>query len=124
MTELDLEIPGLATDLIAEYGKTIGYTQRKPGAYDTDTSMAAPAEQPIEIKAIVEPYSGQRMIAGLIEAGDLKVTAAAESFEGFDEDPSTGDIVYIDSEDFNVVNAMPTYSGDLKAIWEFQVRRG
>jgi hypothetical protein len=124
MTELDLEIPVLATELIEEYGKEIGYTQREPGEYDTNTSMAVPTENPKVIKAIVEPYRGQRMVAGLVEAGDLKVTIAAESFADFDEEPSTGDICFIDGNPFNVVNALATYSGELKAIWEFQVRAG
>jgi hypothetical protein len=52
------------------------------------------------------------------------VTAAAASFAEFDEDPSTGDIVYIDSSPFNVVNVEITYSGELKALYEFQVRQG
>lgn len=124
MTELDLEIPGLASDIIAEYGKDIGYTQRNPGEYDTETSLAVPAEQPLTIKGIVEPYRGQHLLAGLVESEDLKVTIAAESFSQFEEEPSPGDIIYIDAEPFNVINAMPTYSGELKAIWEFQVRAG
>lgn len=124
MTELDLEIPGLATELIEEFGKEIGYTQREPGDYDTTTSLAEPTDAPVTIKAIVEPYRGQRLLAGLVESGDLKVTVAAESFVNFTEDPSTGDLVFIDGQQFNVINTMVTYSGELKAIWEFQVRAG
>ena len=124
MTELDLEIPGLAEELIAEYGKEIGYTQRNPGEYNTETSMAIPVDNPVTVRGIVEPYRGQRMIAGLVEAGDMKVTAARSSFDQFDNKPSTGDICYIDGEPFNVINVEVIYSGELIAVYEFQVRQG
>jgi hypothetical protein len=125
MTELDLEIPGLASSLIAEYGKQIGYTQRNPGEYDTITSMAAPVDNPQQIMAIVDPFKvGQTFGGGLIEAGDLKITAARESFDQFDEKPSSGDLTFIDDLPFNVINVLPTYSGELIAIYEFHVRAG
>ncbi len=124
MTELDLEIPGLAEELIAEYGKVVGYVQREPGEYNTETSMAEPVGDPVDIKVIVEPYRGQRMLAGLVEAGDLKVTAARASFDQFEKGPSTGDIMFINSDQHNVMNVMATYSGELIALYEFQVRAG
>lgn len=125
MTELDLEIPGLASSLIAEYGKEIGYTQRNPGEYDPATSMAAPVDNPQNIKAIVEPFkSGQTFGGALIETGDLKLTAARESFDQFEDGPSSGDIAYINNSPFNVINVLPTYSGELIAIYEFHIRAG
>jgi hypothetical protein len=125
MTELDEFIPGEAAALIAEFGKVIGYTQREPGEYDTATSMAAPADDPKDIMAVVEPYkAGQSMAAGLVEIGDLKVTAAATSFDQFAKEPSTGDICFIDTSPFNVVGVNITYSGELKALYEFHVRAG
>lgn len=124
MTELDLEIPGLAAELIAEYGKDIGYVQREEGTYNPATSMADMPENPIDVKGIVEPYRGQRMLAGLVEAGDLKVTVARESFDQFQDNPSTGDVMFIDGGPHNVMNVMATYSGELIAIYEFQVRAG
>jgi hypothetical protein len=122
MTELDLEIPGLAAEIIAEYGKDIGYTRRTPGTYNTETSSAEPVDVPVIIKGIVEPYRGQRLIAGLVEATDLKVTIAAESFaEG--AEPSAQDIMEFDDNKYTVINVLPTFSGELIAIYEFQVRR-
>ena len=125
MTELDEFIPGEAAALIAEFGKQIGYTQRNPGDYDPATSMADPVDNPIEIMAVVEPFkSGQTFGGGLIEVGDLKVTAARESFDGFEEGPSSGDVCYINGGPFNVINVLPTFSGELIAIYEFHVRAG
>lgn len=122
MTELDLEIPGLASELIAEFGKSIAYTVTTSTDYNPATSSYAPAGAPFNIKGVVEPYKGQRMLAGLVEAEDLKVTVAAESFP--DGEPTTGDIMTFDNETFGVVNVMPTYSGERIAIYEFQIRRG
>lgn len=122
MTELDLEIPGLAADLIAEYGKDVGYSRRAPGTYNTANSSATPTGEPVTVKAIVEPYKGQRLLAGLVEASDLKVTIAADSF-AVGAVPSPQDIITIDGNNFTVINVMPTYSGELIAIYEFQVRR-
>lgn len=121
MTELDLEIPGLASELIDEYGKSIGFGRVEPGKYDTSTGTAAPAGVPSTVKAIVEPYRGQRLLAGLVEAGDMKLTIAAESFP--DGEPTTEDTAVIDGVEFTVVNVLPTYSGELVALYEIQVRR-
>jgi hypothetical protein len=125
MTELDLEIPGLAEEIIAEFGKDITYTLTEPGDYNPATSLAEATGEPFIIKGIVEPYRGQRMLAGLIEVGDLKVTVAAKSFEGKSE-PTPGDIADIngDGTNFNIITVLPNYSGELVAIYELQVRQG
>ena len=121
MTELDLEIPGLAAELINEFGKAIGFGRVEPGEYDPDTGTAAPASAPRTLKAIVEPYKGQRLLAGLVEAGDLKLTVAAESFP--DGEPTTEDTAVIDDASYTVVNVLGIYSGEKVAIYEIQVRR-
>lgn len=121
MTELDLEIPGLATDLIAEYGKVIGFGRMTPGDYDPSTGTSTPGGVSGTVKAVVEPYRGQRLLAGLVEAGDLKLTIAAESFP--DGEPTTEDVAEIDDVLYTVVNVMPTYSGELVALYEIQIRR-
>lgn len=123
MTELDNEIPSLASELLAEFGKDIAYIQRDPGAYNTATRQALPVPTDRIIKGMVEPYTGQRMLAGLVEASDLKVTCAASDFEGL-EDPTPGDVMGIDGDNYNVITVLPTYSGEIKALYEFQVRRG
>lgn len=121
MTELDGELPEVAEEIIAEFGKTIQFGQVGEGAYDTATSTYTPViADPADIKAIVEPYRGQRMLAGLVEAGDMKLTIAARSLP---DGATTEDVAVIDDVFFKVVNVLPTYSGDLVAIYELQVRR-
>lgn len=124
MTELDLEIPGLAAEVINDFGKSIVY-QRTPtdgSGYDPATGTIALVGEPVNIKGIVEPYRGQRLMAGLVEASDLKITIAADGLpDGFL--PTPEDIASFDGEDYKVKNVMPTYSGELVAIYELQVGR-
>ena len=121
MTELDLEIPGLAAEVIAEFGKVVSYTVKGPSDYDPSTGAVAGAEAPLSVAAIVEPDKGQAARMGLVEGADRKLTIAAESFPN--GKPSTGDIVNIDGNDYTVVLVKPTYSGELIAIYEVWVRR-
>ncbi len=124
MTELDLEIPGLAAEVINDFGKEITYqrTTADSSNYDPNTGTVPLVDEPLVIKGIIEPYHGQRMIAGLVEASDLKVTIAADGLpDGFI--PTPEDIANFDDADYKVKNVMPTYSGELVAIYELQVGR-
>lgn len=121
MTELDLEIPGLAAELINEYGKRIDFGRVEPGEYNPATRTAAPGSINGSVKALVEPYRGQRLLAGLVEASDLKLTVAAESFPN--GEPTTEDVAGIDGVTYTVKNVMPTYSGERVAIYEIQIGR-
>lgn len=122
MTELDLEIPGLATELINEYGKNIAYTRIDSGDYDPATSSAGAGNgEPVNIKGILEPYKGQMFEGELVETDDLKLTCAGEAFALV---PTSGDKVEFDGKTYNIVNVKPTYSGELVALYELQIRRG
>jgi hypothetical protein len=121
MTELDLVIPELANDLIGEFGKSIEYAERPTNEYDPATSSYTQTGDFITIKGVVEPFTGQRMMAGLVEAEDLKITCPAIAFVNT---PTSGDQFRFDGETFNVINVLPTYSGEEVAVYEFQVRRG
>lgn len=120
MTELDTEIGPLALELIDEYGKAISYSRVTPGEYNTDTGAVESATVVIELRAIVEEYAGQSFLSGLIEAGDKKVTIAANSVDTL---PTTQDTVLIDNITYTVVNVKITYSGDLAALYELQCRK-
>lgn len=121
MTELDNELPGIVSELIGEFGKDIAYTPRLSNGYNPRTSRASTTGDTFLIKGVVEPYRGQRMLAGLVEVNDLKVTAAAADFpEGVDLTP--GDGMSFDNKNYNIISILPTYSGELIAIYEFQVR--
>lgn len=118
MTELDLELPGLATELIEEYGKAITFGVVATGTYDPATGEnTTGAGGGLTLKAIVEPDKGQAVRAGLVEGADFKLTIAKGDFT-----PTTEDIVTIDGVAYTVVLVKPTYSGELIALYEIWVR--
>jgi hypothetical protein len=124
MTELDLEIPGLALDLIEEFGKVVVFETMPLGSYDVENATNTVVPVKVTVKAIVEDYgligSGQGYASGLIEQGDKKFTVAAQSFQ---MKPTSSDRVRCDSEVFNVVNVKAVMSGELPALYEIQARR-
>ena len=131
MTELDLEIPGLAEELIDEYGKVVTFAIASEagteggGTYEPGTGTIAGLPDPLapslSLKALVEPDKGQAVRAGLAEGADLKLTIAAVSF--VNRKPTTSDRVTVDDESYHVVLVKPTYSGELVAIYEIWVSR-
>jgi hypothetical protein len=122
MTELDAELPELALELIEEFGKLISYTiVGAGGAYNPATSSrASGAGQPFDVKAIVEDFKFQDYSAGLIEAGDKKLTIAARSFP---TPPTPSDKAAWGGARYNVVAVKETNSGELAVIYELQVRK-
>lgn len=123
MTELDGELPGLALELIAEFGADLLYTIVSEGAYDPATSRNTTSEIEAPVKAIVEDYSlqgsGQAYASGLVEAGDKKLTVAAQSFE---VEPSPSDFFILNGSRYLVKNVKAVYSGQLVAAYEIQGR--
>jgi len=123
VTELDLELPELAAELIAEYGADVQYVVSTQPAYNPATGKATAVENNFDFKAIVEDYSlqgsGQAFASGLVESGDKKLTTAA-SF--FDEKPSPGDKFRFEESLYTVLNVKTTYSGQLACLYEIQGR--
>lgn len=120
MTELDAEIGPLALELIDEFGKAVEYRIVATGIYNTDTATVENTDTIFNIKGILEEYSGQAFLSGLIEAGDKKLTIAAQAVNSL---PTTQDTVLIDTKIFRVVGVKITYSGELAALYELQLRR-
>lgn len=124
MTELDLELPGIALELINEFGKVVVFNVNPLGVYNVATATNVVVAEPLTIKAVVEDYSlinsGQGYADGLIEVGDKKLTVAASSFAS---KPTSSDTFVLDAEQFNVVNVKAIYSGELAALYEVQGRR-
>ena len=122
MTELDLEIPGLAAELIEEYGKVVTFANSAIPAYDTASGIAAPAGQgaALSVKAIVEADKGQALRMGLVEGADFKLTIAAQSLSA---GVSTEDKITVDGTAFRVVTVKPVLSGELIALYEIWIAR-
>lgn len=126
MTELDTEIPGLAFELISEYGADINYIiVSSQTVYDPKTSKSVKKELSLPIKAFPEDYdlqnSGQGFANGIIVTGDKKLTTAAEFFNGLSE-PSPGHKFNLNGTVYTVKNVKTVYSGQLPALYEIQGR--
>lgn len=121
MTELDLEIPGLAQELIASYGKLVTYKIVTAGVYSPSTGIANPSTANLSIRCVVEDMRSNAFNADIVKAGDKKLTFADADFTA--GKPSAGDIVVIDGDSFTVIEPKAVYSGDLVAIWQLQVRK-
>lgn len=124
-TSIDLVAGPVATQLIAQFGKTLQYTKRTSGSYDPSTSSSV-ANDPVvfTIKGVVENFlrpldGGNFDPATLISANDKKVTVAASSFSS---PPILDDQIDIDGVGFKIVNIKAEYSGDLIAYYDFRVR--
>lgn len=121
MTELDADIGPLALELIDEFGKPISYARVTKLGYNPATGTAGGYEDFFPVKAIVEEYNGQSFVVGLVERGDKKLTVAAQAFT--DGLPTANDRVELDNEFYSVVGVKTTYSGELPALFELQVRK-
>jgi len=129
MTELDGVLPQTAFELIEEFGKSVTLTRVFEGAYDTATSQVlAPVPVPYTIKVTPpEPFKGNEIISGLINAGDLKflLSPLALEVEGApaDYEPGTLDKLDVDGVRHSVANVRKIYSGELVALYEVAARR-
>ena len=121
MTELDLELPGEAVELIDEFGKDIVYSRVSESTYDPATGGVTKNSPPLSVKAIVQAdtgqsvkYGGLSLKNGLVETADFIVTIAADAL-GFE--PSTGDTVAFDGHSYTVDGVKTFYSGELPVIY-------
>lgn len=124
MTELDLELPELAAELIDEFGTEVAYSIFGEAVYNTATAKSVAPETPVPgVKAVVEDYSlqgsGQAFAAGLVESGDKKLTTAAVYFT---TEPTPGDKFGFDGKLYTVLNVKTVYSGQLPCLYEIQGR--
>lgn len=119
MTELDLELPDVASELIEEFGKAVTFNGIGNAAYDPATGGVVTVNPAgLTVKAIIEPDKGQAVRAGLIEGADFKLTIAAQSLP---TSSTTEDKVSFDGATYKVVLVKKTYSGELVAIYEIWV---
>lgn len=107
MTELDLELPGIATDLIAEFGKDIAYKIVGQSAYNPATSKTDRQELAFALKAIVEDKKEGKLLSVSGEAFGASKPGNADTFV-------CDGVAYVVAD--NGVTA--TYSGELVALYQ------
>lgn len=120
---LDTTTRGLASRMLARFGRTITYrvTDFEP---DPDTGIPDP-DDAVEtvLKGLVTPYRVTETDGVLVQAGDHKVLLAASDLDAASITPKQGDQVLIGSETASVVGFQKvTGGGELDALVRLQVR--
>lgn len=114
------DLQGIATDLLANFGKTATYKRVVNGAYDPATGSNPTTETSLSIKVFDENYSDFQITqsGGLILGRDRKVTISGGALS-FEPNPTT-DLLIIDGVTYRVVRAFKPVGQDV--IHELQVR--
>jgi hypothetical protein len=117
---LDTKARNLAVKLLNKFGKIITLQSITEGSYDPSTGdMSANTITTYSPFAIIGDYNGIKLTGGTIQQGDRKVTIAALGYAL----PQPADKVIIDNESYNVIAVKNTWSGNLSALYEMQVRK-
>lgn len=119
---LDIKARATALRLIAKFGKSVAYTTVSAGTYNPATGSVVSTGSTSTVKAVIEDYKlyGEAFTAGLIRAGDRKITFAAS---GIAFNPKTGDKVTFDGDVYEVLDVTPTYSGEQIALYAVHGRK-
>lgn len=111
-------------EIIADKGKAATY-RKIAKSYSRTTGETTETATDYTVK-MTPPESDDRRFARstiegtLVEAGDVFVSLADSAIEFV---PEVGDKVIFDSETWTVVQIIKTYSGELIATWDLQVRK-
>lgn len=122
-TILDRKFLPKVLQLIDRLGKTVVFRTYPDAAYDPETGETTLGDPLDYTKKIIPPYAyEQKYIDGdNVQAGDMQSGIAALGLE-FTPIPSTDKLI-IDTQEWNIVNSMPVYSGQQIAMYLFQLRR-
>jgi hypothetical protein len=118
MTTLDDRFRPMAARMIAQYGKAMTLKVTTEGAYDPATATASQSVASTSIKGVVDAPARADFEAGLAKAGDRVVYVAAQ-----DANPSLGDVLSMDGDDWTVVSVRSTFSGEQTALHALIVRK-
>lgn len=118
---LDARARATATNLLAKFGKVVSYVRAVPPAYDPNSTGSAPSDTAYTVNALVEGFPMGAGTNPLILMGDLRVSIAGADIAFA---PAIGDKVTIDAVTYTVMTPpVPTFSGELVALWRLQVRK-
>jgi hypothetical protein len=117
MTALDAELGPLGLELIAEFGKVVGYRRITTGAYNPDTASAPKTEAAtVSIHVIVEDANSS--LAQMVEGASKKLTVSALAVPNPQDNLDEWDI---DGETLTALKTNAIYSGDNICIYEVWV---
>lgn len=122
-TILDKKFLPKALRLIDRLGKTVVFKTYPDATYDPETGETVPGDPVNYSKKVIPPYAyEQKYLDGdTVQTGDMQSGIAALGLE-FTPEPSVTTVV-IDTEEWNIVNMMPIYSGQQIALYLLQLRK-
>lgn len=111
---------GTARDLLTRFGKD-AVLRKAARVYSPTTGKTTDvATDYAVVVGPPSPYRQGRVDGVLVRVGDAAVMMARD---GAPAVPVSGDRLVLDGQTWQVVNVSPTYSGQLVAVWELQLRR-
>jgi hypothetical protein len=114
MTELDAELGPIGLELIAEFGKSIGFRRISNQEYDPATGTSVKDETAtVQIRALVEDTAGMQL-SQLVEGASKKLTISALALSVSQE---TLDEYDIDGSTYTAKQIATIYSGDLPCLY-------
>lgn len=121
MTKMDVAIRKTAAKLIQKYGQLVELTHKSQTYFPDKGEMVDDEIKYQTVRAVVDEFRVGFQDNTSVQAGDLKVTIAAEALEN---DPVPGDTVKIGEEVYSIVPPVtPTYVNEQVGVWNLQVRK-
>lgn len=116
------EIADLINDTITDegLGRSITYTSVTAGAYDPATGTSTPTTSNETANAIIEDFKGLELLNGLVQAGDKKVSIAADALSAT---PKPTDTVTVDGAVHTIVQVNNIEAGGVVILHVLQCRR-
>jgi hypothetical protein len=117
---LDARARSTANKMLTKFGKVITLSRITEGSYDPITGdMSASTTVSSSVYGLIKDYKPTEFTSGTIESGDKKVTISALNVAL----PCVGDTVTIDALNYCVISVGETWSGELAAMYQLQVRK-
>ncbi len=103
--------------LTKKFGDTVTLLEVVQGVYDTQTGLTADIITPHVVKGVVEAYTSNELVAGLVGVDDLKVMVYASTFTITKEWK-----VNYRGMSWEIINLTDLSTQDTKIFYELQIR--
>ena len=118
------DLPAIIADVLDDTSlgfQSVTLTSVTPGTYDPSTgTVTGGSTTTTTLRAVVEDFKGLELIAGLVQAGDKKVTIAGANVAS---EPKPTDTVTVGSVVYAVERVNAVAPGSSAVIYELTCRR-
>ena len=118
---LDSTFRPLAVDLARQFGKTVTLVRVTGSTFDPSTGQTTETTDETTFAAVPpQAFSFDRIDGSLVQSSDTLLGLPALSVPAA---PTLEDKVKLDGHTWSIVQVQPTYSGELVALYQVQLRR-